>query len=52
MRQQAAGLVIWIPPGIIYTAAALAISGLWIVQSGRKPNLKDNRSSAPALRIE
>lgn len=35
--QQLAGLVMWVPMGLIYTAAALAIAGRWIAASGRHP---------------
>jgi cytochrome c oxidase assembly factor CtaG len=31
--QQLAGLVMWIPAGFVYTAAALALAGLWIARS-------------------
>jgi hypothetical protein len=33
--QQAAGLAMWIPPGIIYAAAALALLGYSITRSAR-----------------
>jgi putative membrane protein len=32
--QQLAGLVMWVPAGLVYTAAALALAGLWIARSG------------------
>ena len=32
--QQLAGLVMWVPGGLIYTGAALALAGLWIARSG------------------
>jgi putative membrane protein len=35
--QQLAGLVMWVPAGAVYAAAALAFAGLWIRQSSRKP---------------
>ncbi len=31
--QQLAGLVMWIPAGLVYAGAALALAGLWIAQS-------------------
>ena len=31
--QQLAGLVMWVPAGLIYTAGALAFAGLWISQT-------------------
>ena len=33
--QQLAGLVMWVPGGIIYAAAALACTALWIQRAGR-----------------
>jgi putative membrane protein len=35
--QQAAGLVMWIPPGIVYTAAALFAAARWIGRSAHRP---------------
>lgn len=35
--QQLAGLVMWVPAGLVYTAAALALIGLWIRRSGPPP---------------
>ena len=32
--QQLAGLVMWVPAGLVYTAAALGFAGLWILHSG------------------
>jgi cytochrome c oxidase assembly factor CtaG len=32
--QQLAGLVMWVPAGLVYAAAALALAGLWIRRSG------------------
>ena len=32
--QQLAGLVMWVPAGLIYVGAALALVGLWIARSG------------------
>jgi cytochrome c oxidase assembly factor CtaG len=33
--QQLAGLIMWVPAGLIYAVAALAMTGLWIGHSGR-----------------
>jgi putative membrane protein len=32
--QQLAGLIMWVPAGMVYAAAALALAGLWILHSG------------------
>jgi putative membrane protein len=32
--QQLAGLIMWIPGGLVYAGAALALAGLWIARSG------------------
>jgi putative membrane protein len=32
--QQLAGLFMWIPAGLVYAAAALALAGLWIARAG------------------
>jgi putative membrane protein len=40
--QQLAGLVMWVPMGLIYTAAALAIAAHWIADSGRHLQDKSN----------
>lgn len=32
--QQLAGLIMWVPGGLIYAGAALALAGLWIARSG------------------
>lgn len=34
--QQLAGLVMWVPAGLVYGAAALWLAGLWIRESGRR----------------
>ena len=39
--QQPAGLIMWIPGGLLYTAAALALAGLWITQTGQRRRLSD-----------
>ncbi|RVC64139.1 cytochrome c oxidase assembly protein, partial [Mesorhizobium sp. M2A.F.Ca.ET.046.02.1.1] len=41
--QQLAGLVMWVPAGLIYGGAALLLAGLWISNSG-------TREAAHALR--
>jgi putative membrane protein len=33
--QQLAGLVMWVPAGLVYAAAALALAGLWIAHAGK-----------------
>ena len=33
--QQLAGLVMWVPAGLIYAGAALVLAGIWIQTSGR-----------------
>jgi len=32
--QQLAGLIMWVPAGLIYAVAALALAGVWIARSG------------------
>jgi len=32
--QQLAGLIMWVPAGLVYAVAALALAGLWIRHSG------------------
>ena len=32
--QQVAGLIMWVPAGVIYAGAALALAGLWISRAG------------------
>jgi cytochrome c oxidase assembly factor CtaG len=32
--QQLAGLIMWVPAGLVYAAAALALAGVWIARSG------------------
>jgi putative membrane protein len=36
LDQQLAGLIMWIPAGLIYVAIGLALAGLWIGQSARR----------------
>lgn len=33
--QQLAGLLMWVPGGLIYTGAALVLAGLWIARAGK-----------------
>jgi putative membrane protein len=40
--QQLAGLVMWVPAGLVYAAAAIALAGIWIARTGA------NRRTAPA----
>jgi cytochrome c oxidase assembly factor CtaG len=37
--QQLAGLVMWVPTGVIYAVAALALAALWIARSGRRERM-------------
>jgi len=46
--QQAAGLIMWIPPGIIYTAVALAFVARWMVNASMKPRNYAHGISAPS----
>jgi cytochrome c oxidase assembly factor CtaG len=39
--QQLAGVVMWVPAGIVYAAAALAFATLWIRQSGKGRPVRD-----------
>jgi cytochrome c oxidase assembly factor CtaG len=32
--QQLAGLIMWVPAGLVYAVAALALAGIWIARSG------------------
>ena len=34
--QQFAGLVMWVPAGLVYAGAALALAGFWIGRSGAR----------------
>jgi cytochrome c oxidase assembly factor CtaG len=43
--QQLAGLIMWVPAGLVYAAAALALAGLWIARSSAAAR----RGSAHAL---
>jgi putative membrane protein len=37
--QQLAGLVMWVPTGVVYAVAALALCGLWILRSSRRERM-------------
>lgn len=39
--QQLAGLIMWIPGGLVYAVAALALAGLWITESGKRAGATD-----------
>jgi len=41
--QQLAGVVMWVPAGTVYAGAALALTALWIHQSGKSPVQTDAR---------
>jgi cytochrome c oxidase assembly factor CtaG len=41
--QQLAGLMMWIPAGLIYGGAALLLAALWIRSSGRRQASHDLR---------
>ncbi len=41
--QQLAGLVMWVPAGLIYAGAALAFAGAWITRAGK---VRDGHASA------
>ena len=47
--QQLAGLVMWIPAGLVYTAAALGLAALFVVDSSKK-TVAGNRSAVMAIR--
>jgi putative membrane protein len=42
--QQLAGLIMWVPAGVIYVGAALAISMRWISRSSQEGALRDRRA--------
>jgi cytochrome c oxidase assembly factor CtaG len=39
--QQLAGLIMWVPGGLVYAAAALALAGIWIARSGDRARTED-----------
>jgi cytochrome c oxidase assembly factor CtaG len=41
--QQLAGLIMWVPAGLVHLAAGLALVGLWIRGAGRRPGGGDRR---------
>lgn len=43
--QQLAGLIMWVPAGLVYAAAALALAGLWIARSGTLARRSDHALS-------
>jgi cytochrome c oxidase assembly factor CtaG len=43
--QQLAGLIMWVPGGMIYAAAALALAGLWIARSARPSTALELRNA-------
>jgi cytochrome c oxidase assembly factor CtaG len=49
--QQLAGLVMWIPAGLVYAGAALALAGLWIARSSSdlRPDGRRAAASSGAL---
>ncbi len=46
--QQLAGLVMWVPSGLIYAFAALVAAALWIEQSGKRHAPEEVMRSRPA----
>lgn len=40
--QQLAGLIMWVPAGLVYAGAALALAGLWILHSGAQGRRSDH----------
>jgi cytochrome c oxidase assembly factor CtaG len=44
--QQIAGLVMWVPAGMVYAAAALVLMGMWIGKSGLAAYRPDVRAAA------
>jgi cytochrome c oxidase assembly factor CtaG len=43
--QQLGGLVMWVPCGVIYTGAALALAGFWITRSARLHARENDRAA-------
>jgi hypothetical protein len=46
--QQLAGLVMWIPAGLVYAGAALALAGLWIARSSSDLGTGGRQAAAPS----
>lgn len=46
--QQLAGLIMWIPAGVLYMLAALALAGLWITGIGKPPQGRRKAKSQPS----
>jgi putative membrane protein len=44
--QQLAGLFMWIPAGLVYAGAALALAGLWIARSGSQARRDGSHAAA------
>ncbi|HEY8578514.1 MAG TPA: cytochrome c oxidase assembly protein [Beijerinckiaceae bacterium] len=44
--QQLAGLIMWVPGGLVYAVAALAFAGVWIARSAAAPPLPAPRATA------
>ena len=49
--QQLAGLVMWVPAGLIYGGAALLLAGLWIRSSGEKSRERRMPSTLSRLAV-
>lgn len=45
--QQLAGLLMWVPAGLVYAAAALVLAGLWISGSGLRAFAPQRRADLP-----
>jgi putative membrane protein len=48
--QQLGGLIMWIPGGLAYVAAALVLFGQWLAESERRSVRRERLVSAPAAR--
>lgn len=46
--QQLAGLIMWIPAGMVFALAALALFAAWLGESGRRVAAAERRRRAPA----
>jgi cytochrome c oxidase assembly factor CtaG len=49
--QQIGGLIMWIPAGLVYIAAGLALFAGWLRESEARARLQDFRSSAEAVTV-
>ena len=45
--QTLAGLVTWVPGGLVYAAAALAFAGVWVVRTGAGPEVDAGADGRP-----